>query len=147
MDPKHVEIDNAYTENYKQILQKIQNDDKQCPFCEDAKMKHHKHPIEITGKYWLVTRNTYNYQEAQYPYLFIHKKHITEYREISTDAWIELQILYLQLINKYNILGGTIFLRFGEPKSTRATVTHLHAHLVASDPNRPNSTPIAARIG
>jgi len=101
-----------------------------CPFCPKYLEKYHDHPIEKQGKFWVITKNDYPYEGSKYHYLFISKKHIEHIEELEPKAFAELASLAKWLSKKHNLLGGSFFMRFGNPKYSSASVTHLHAHLI-----------------
>jgi ATP adenylyltransferase len=133
-------------EKYSSVISDIQKDGV-CPFCPDQLKKYHKNPIIDETKYWLVTNNMYPYKNAKHHILLIHKNHIENMQEMSAEAWTELHDIFLRAIERSKIPGGTMFIRFGDTKFTGASVTHLHAHLVSSDPDNPEYTPLLTRIG
>ena len=104
-----------------------------CPFCPDQLAKFHKKPIE-EKTYWVVTDNMYPYKPTQQHRLIIHKTHVTHIAEISEPAWHELRAIISDETKKRDLVGGTFIARFGDTKFTGASVSHLHAHIVQSDP-------------
>lgn len=134
---KFVNVRNARPgHTYEGVIKAIQ-EHKVCPFCPKHLATYHKNPIEINKKHWLATRNMYPYTAARHHFLLIHKKHIENVTEITKAAWTELQELMRLLTKKNKITGGTVMLRFGDTHFTGASVTHLHAHVIQSDPTHP----------
>jgi len=131
---------------YNSIIADIQKDGV-CPFCPDQLKKYHKNPIIEETKYWIVTDNMYPYKNVKDHILFIYKKHIENIQEMSPEAWQELNKIFLKSIDRSGIPGGTLFMRFGNTRFTGASVAHLHAHLVSSNPDNPEYTPVLTRIG
>jgi diadenosine tetraphosphate (Ap4A) HIT family hydrolase len=84
----------------------------------------------------------YPYVGAKHHVLLIHREHIEDMSELSPEAWAELQQVVLELCKERGITGGGFIMRFGETKYTGASVTHLHAHLVQSDPTAPGYSDI-----
>lgn len=149
MAQKFVNADNTQHRpdgKYNSVITNIQKDGV-CPFCPDQLAKYHKNPIIDETKYWLVTNNMYPYKNVRHHILLIHKEHIETIQEITDEAWKELHTIFLQAIGRSNIPGGTLFIRFGDTRFTGASVSHLHAHLVSSDPDNPEYTPLLTRIG
>ena len=140
-----VNQDNARRENnYSKVIAEI-SEKKVCPFCPDQIKNFHKLPID-ERVHWLVTQNMYAYKPTKFHYLLIHKNHIQSIAEISDDAWKELK----HIITETKVPGGTLMLRFGETKYTGASVTHLHAHIIQSDPDSPDydkTKGILTRVG
>jgi len=96
----------------------------------------------------------YPYHPVKHHLLFIHKKHIVDVRKLSNVAWKELFALISLETNKRKIAGGTFAIRFGDTHFTGASVVHLHAHLVQSNPEHKDyaiekkiNTGVLMRIG
>jgi ATP adenylyltransferase len=120
------------TDAYGNVISQIAQDGV-CPFCPEHLEKYHKKPI-IEKKYWVLTDNMYPYKPSLHHKLIIHKEHITHINELSSEAWVELQgIIKDETVSK-NITGGTLIMRFGNSHFTGASVSHLHAHIVQSNP-------------
>lgn len=133
---------------YNEVIQKIQEDGV-CPFCVDNLKKYHKNEL-IETEYWWVTDNMYPYKPVKNHRLLIHKDHISHVNEISNKAWIEMQNILNEETKKLDIKGGTLIMRFGETRFTGGSVSHLHAHIVQSDPDSESydsSKGLAMRIG
>lgn len=124
-----------------------------CPFCSEHVRLYHKRPLE-EGTYWWTTESMYPYHPVRHHLLFIHKKHIENVSDISDAGWRELHALVKKNVEKRKIRGGSIMLRFGDTHFTGASVAHLHAHLIQSDPAHADypkekkiATGVAARVG
>lgn len=124
------------TGEYAKVIDGIAKDGV-CPFCPDHLAKYHKKSIEKKA-FWTVTDNMYPYKPSKNHRLFIHTDHITHLSEVSQEAWKELEDIISSDITERKITGGTFIVRFGDTKFTGASVTHLHAHLVQSDPDDPS---------
>ncbi len=131
---------------YKNVIQKIRKDGV-CPFCPKNLTRYHKKPIIKTGRFWLLTENMYPYKGAKHHLLLIHKKHIGTIADVSAQAWSELLEFTQVETKKRAIGGGTFYIRFGDTVYTGASVTHLHANLIAPDIQQKNRKPIMARVG
>ncbi|QQS22524.1 HIT domain-containing protein [bacterium] len=127
---KKVNVNSAYNEEYREVLEKIEKSG-QCPapFCKD-KGPNHKHKIEYKSEFWKVTRNTYNYQNAKFAFLIIPNRHVEDFLEILIAEWRELRRIIRYLVKKHDLKGYTFMWRMGETSHTGASVVHLHAHLI-----------------
>ncbi len=129
---KHVNLGNARPGVYSGVISDIVKDGV-CPFCPDHLKKYHK--PEITEyKNWILTDNMYPYKPTKKHKLLIHKKHIENISQISTEAWLELHEIINNSTKNENIVGGSLLFRFGDTHFTGASVTHLHCHIIQSDP-------------
>ncbi len=120
-----------------------------CPFCSESLSKYHNKPL-AEKRFWWVTDSRYPYSPVHHHCLIIHKEHITHIDELSSEAWSELNEILKQETQVRKIAGGTLMLRFGETCFTGASVSHLHAHLVQSNPDDPSydsEKGLAIRIG
>lgn len=131
---------------YKNVLEKIA-EDKVCPFCPEQLTLYHKNPILHENEHWLITRNMYPYKNTKNHFLLIHKNHIQYTHELSNEAQLGLLELINWAVKEFNIPGATYFMRFGDTKYTGASVSHLHAQLVSSDPTEAGYEPVVARVG
>lgn len=151
MNKNFVNTDNPQSRpdgEYAKTIQKIAGEGI-CPFCKENLTKYHDLPVE-EKKYWLVTDNKWPYKPSKNHRLIIHKEHATHIRELTNEAWTELrEILQLECASRA-VEGGTLVIRFGDTHYTGASVVHLHAHLVQSDPDDPaydKSKGLTMRIG
>ncbi len=136
-------IDNARDELQIQNMKRIEQDGV-CPFCIEHLKKYHEPPILKTGAHWIVTRNMYPYDNTAHHFLLIALTHLTDSKELSQEAWAELQEHVQWLNEEYSIDCGTLIMRSGDMKKTGGSVAHLHAQLiVGSDPDKP----VLTRVG
>ena len=120
---------------YAKIIGKIANDGV-CPFCSEHLAKYHKKPLE-NKVFWTITDNMYPYKPSKHHRLIIHREHIAHIDQVSPPAWHELMEIFIKEVAERKITGGTLIMRFGDTKFTGASVSHLHAHIVQSDPDDP----------
>ncbi|OHA17599.1 MAG: hypothetical protein A3H57_04775 [Candidatus Taylorbacteria bacterium RIFCSPLOWO2_02_FULL_43_11] len=150
MNDKHyVNTNNARSgDKYENVIKEIA-EHKVCPFCPEHIAKYHKNPILIEGTFWLATDNMYPYKPAKNHLIFIHKTHIENISEIVGEAWAEIHKMIGQIITDRKIPGGSFLMRFGDTAFTGASVTHLHAHLIQSNPESPDygNSGLQARVG
>lgn len=134
--------------NYAGVISQIAKEGI-CPFCPEHLNKYHKKPI-TENRHWLVTDNMYPYKPSRIHKLLIHKGHISHISEISVEAWAELHAILRNITIDDSVTGGTFMMRFGDTKYTGASVTHLHAHIIQSDPDHADyekSKGLVIRIG
>jgi diadenosine tetraphosphate (Ap4A) HIT family hydrolase len=121
----------AKTKEYETVLEDIIDTDK-CPFCP-ANFKYHKKPILNTHKGWLVTENSWPYENTRHHFLYIPEKHLEHIIDLTQQDLETVKHLVDWTINKYEIKGGALTIRFGEQTYTGATVLHLHFHLIVPE--------------
>lgn len=135
MSTKFVDEKNARPGQYGQVISDIAQKGV-CPFCPEQIHNFHKKPIE-ERVHWLVTENMYPYPATKHHVMLVHKVHIEHIADISPEAWGELHEIIRDEIKKRAITGGSFVCRFGDTHFTGASVTHLHAHIVQSNPEDP----------
>lgn len=143
-----IDLDNARIDEQVEVMKNIKKAD-HCPFCSENLEKYHKKPIIKTGKYWLLTKNQWPYQHTKHHFLLIYKQHITDLKDINTEAGKELFELSQWTIKKYDIPGGGLVIRFGDTNYSAGTVNHLHAQLLQPDIHAPSyaEKPVRVKIG
>jgi diadenosine tetraphosphate (Ap4A) HIT family hydrolase len=145
---KHVNQNNARPGDYAGVIAGI-NKDGVCPFCPEHLAKYHKNPIDEFN-FWLVTDNMYPYKPTSKHKLLIHRTHIESIDQISPEAWSELMVIVKKTTTSEKITGGSFLMRFGDTHFTGASVTHLHCHIIQSNPDSSDydeKTGLLTRIG
>lgn len=145
---KQVDTENAAVVrrgDYAKILKEIM-DGGFCPFCEEHLFKHHRRPLLLRSKYWIVTENAWPYSGSRFHFLFIARLHVEATENVSPIMWADLQKAYRTLIKKNKMDGATLMIRSGNTKITGASVSHLHANLIAGVNRTQNTKPIKALV-
>ena len=146
---KYINLDQARSDHQRSVMEQIQKDDV-CPFCSENLSKYHKNPILKEGKYWLLTKNQWPYENVKHQLLAIHKTHIEHISELEPAAGSELIELFAWATKEFNIPGGAVAIRFGsnpELGNYGSSVLHLHAHLIEPDLANPAGEKIKFKIG
>jgi len=130
---KYCVLDNAREAGQRETMEKI-NAGGYCPFCMENLQKNHDRPIIFDGVHWIATENQWPYPAAKFHFLVISKVHATRLAELPKGAGDELLSISSFLEEKYGIESGALCMRFGKPYFNGGTVDHLHAQLIAPDP-------------
>lgn len=129
MGDEYIDRSNIRVEEQHNVMNQIA-DDSVCPFCSEHLSRYHKKPILREGDFWVFTENQWPYENTQFHFLIIHKKHAETISDISSDAWNELLELFQWAEREYNFSGGGIGMRFGHTDFSAATVKHIHVQLI-----------------
>jgi len=143
-DEKLMNIDNARNPVQIANMQKIAEEGF-CPFCPEHMEKYHTPKIIKRAKHWYVTPSMYPYENAVQHFLIITNEHISDSIDLTSEAWIELQVLQKWIIEEYNIDAGTLLMRSGDMSKTGSSVLHLHAQLIVGTGD--NNKPVMTRVG
>ncbi len=141
-----VNLSHARTAFQRDVMKKIVRD-KVCPFCMEHFLKYHTKPIITEGKYWVLTENFEPYKGSKHHLLAVAKKHVTHFEELSPAAHAELFKLFRDEARKRKIVGGALFIRFGDTDYTGGTVEHLHAQLVSGGKRGKGKEPLITYLG
>lgn len=80
---------------------------------------------------WYVSRNRFPYEGAEHQFLIVANKPVFSVEEITPEMWLELQLIWSNLMEVYNISGGALCARFGEPSRSGASLKRFHVHLIS----------------
>lgn len=118
----------AKTTAYRDVLATIEKT-KRCPFCREN-FRYHRRPILKRSGGWIATENSWPYRGTRIHCLLISERHRERFEELTLRDFGAVSRLVRWLIKQYNIPGGGLALRFGDPRFTGATVRHLHFQLI-----------------
>lgn len=95
--------------------------------------------------YWHVSENRYPYENAEKQFLIVAMKPVYEITDISPEMWLDLQQVWQRLVKEYQVDGGAICMRFGDPAKSGASLTRLHAHIIMPKDGEKVHFPIGGR--
>jgi len=141
--------------NFKHVREEAQRasmetleDEGICVFCREHLETYREEPIEFEGDWWVVTKNGFPYEGATFHYLLIYKaKHIVHCDEIAPEAWVELGEHISALSHKYNLPGGSMFMRFGDTDYNGSSISHLHAQVIVGVPHNDQAEGLRVKLG
>ncbi len=86
--------------------------------------------ILYTTDYWYISKNRFPYEGVEEQFLIVARYPVYRKEEITEEMWLDLQNIWLTLSEKYQIPGGALCLRFGDPALSGATLKRFHVHLI-----------------
>ncbi len=102
-----------------------------CPFCYLSTCR--EVPIKETDG-WIAKWNDFPQKKKTAKHLLvIPRRHIVEISEMTLDDWAQSGHLIQWVIFEYDIPGGGILTRFGDPFLNAGTVEHFHINIM--EPN------------
>lgn len=84
---------------------------------------------------WYVTKNRFPYDGIEHQFLVIAYNPIYSVEEINSVMWSELNDIWKKLMVDYNLPGGALCFRFGDPSLSGASLKRLHAHFIVPKDN------------
>lgn len=120
----------ARTDEQKKLMAQIEEDGV-CPFCAEYFPIYHPKQILKETDYWFVAENMSPYEGTTKHFIFVYKpKHTNSLADITPEASSDLHRLAAEMCAEHNIVGGSLFIRFGEGDYNGSSVEHLHAQLL-----------------
>ena len=86
--------------------------------------------ILFTTDYWYISRNKFPYEGVEHQFLIISRYPVYRIEDMSNEMWQDLEKIWKKLAIDYNIPGGALCFRFGDPSLSGATLKRLHAHII-----------------
>ena len=141
-----VYMDHGRSDEQKANMERIRLDGVD-PFDWENLPQYHEQPIMRTGIYWLITPNEYPYEGTKLHLLLIYKDAVKLPSETAPEAWKELGEHMSWIEKEFELKGGTLLMRFGDPALTGGTVDHLHLHVIVGSENSAGKEKIKASVG
>jgi ATP adenylyltransferase len=105
-----------------------------CLFCSPAIDAEPEAGLVLSTEHWVVRHNDFPYRGARLHLLCIPRTHVTDLLDLSDEAladyWEALRVVRKQFDLTYYGLG----VRCGDCAYTGGTIAHVHAHLIAGNP-------------
>lgn len=103
-----------------------------CPLCElDREVNH---PFwEEDYQYWRVWASPYPYPYHGFHFVIALRRHEIIYENLMPEEVLEKFEIERRLIREFNLPGGGLVTRFGDPEYNAGTLTHIHAHVQVPD--------------
>lgn len=80
--------------------------------------------------YWYVSENRFPYDEVERQFLIASLHPVYKIDDMSEEMWSDLKSIWIRLETDYNIPGGALCFRFGDPALSNASLKRLHAHVI-----------------
>jgi dihydrofolate reductase len=128
-------VDTTYAKSgrYLEVLEEILAHGV-CPFCPEH-FDWHPNPILKEDNGWLITRSMQPYEHTAEHFMLIRQAHAERLEELTDEDWVTVGRLCRWAVSEFDLSGGGLTFRWGDPVYTGATVRHLHAHLIIPELN------------
>ncbi len=80
--------------------------------------------------HWHISQNRFPYEGAELQFLVVAADAVYEIVDVSAEAWLDLQEVWKRLIRDYNLDGGALCMRFGNPARSGASLVRVHCHII-----------------
>ncbi len=122
---KYIYPPNAREQEQLDIMMNMENNDH-----DPLDMKYINQEILYTTNYWFITANKFPYEDVDKQILIVSKDPIYRKEDITNAMWLELKEILNQISDKYNIPGGALCYRFGDPALSGASLKRVHLHII-----------------
>lgn len=140
---KYIYPPNARHQEQLDIMLQMEAADKD-PMAEEN-VDQEAQPTLFRTKYWYVSNNRYPRPGSEISFLIVAAGPVYEIEDISPEMWLDLQQIWQRLVKEYNVTGGGICMRFGDPAKSGASLTRLHAHIIMPEDGEKVRFPIGGR--
>jgi deoxycytidylate deaminase len=86
--------------------------------------------VLFTTEWWHVSKNKFPYEGTEMHFLLTSVKEIYRVEDMPQEMMDDLQKVWIKLMIDYDITGGALCFRFGDPSLSGASLKRLHAHII-----------------
>lgn len=86
--------------------------------------------ILFCTNYWHVSRNRFPYEGVEHQFLITALNPVYRLEDMTQEMWVDLNQIWLRLTVEFNVPGGALCFRFGDPSLSGASLKRLHVHLI-----------------
>lgn len=79
---------------------------------------------------WYVSRNRFPYKNTEQHFLVVANQPVYALADVTPEMWQDLAGVLTRLTREYQVDGGGLCLRFGDPARTGASLKRLHWHVI-----------------
>lgn len=94
--------------------------------------------ILFTTKYWYISKNRFPYDGVEEQFLVAAKDGVYDIKDMSPEMFEEINEIWKKLIVDYNLDGGALCFRYGNPSKSGASLKRIHFHVIM--PKEENKT-------
>lgn len=127
---KYIYPPNARKQEQLDIMINMENDGK-----DPLNPQYINQEILFMTNYWFVSQNRFPYDDVEAQFLIVSRYPIYRKEDMNDSMWIDLQNIWNELTKGYNLPGGALCFRFGEPAYSGASLKRLHCHLIIPKEN------------
>ena len=86
--------------------------------------------ILFTTDYWYVSENRFPYPDIKKQFLIVALNGVYDIKDMPMEMWIDLKSIWDRLVSEYDLPGGALCFRFGDPALSSASLKRVHAHII-----------------
>ena len=86
--------------------------------------------ILFNTKYWYISENRFPYEGVERQFLVVSKKEVYSLEDMPKEMFDEIEEIWKKLVIDYNLDGGALCFRYGNPAKSGASLKRLHFHLI-----------------
>ncbi|GEM_PF-1864202 len=124
----------------------LENPERFCPFCPTELARRGRKPIRHSDK-WALFSNEFPRGDVEHMLLIIPKRHVVNPGNLNPKDYLDMGFLFQGGMDEFNMPGGALVLRFGDPRDHAGTIEHLHFNLIQPTREGGMSIPLAKKPG
>lgn len=86
--------------------------------------------IIFRTRHWYISKNRFPYEGVEHQFLITSYNPVYRIEDMNSEMWEELARIWIKLKKEYDLFGGAMCFRFGNPALSGASLTRLHAHVI-----------------
>ncbi len=86
-----------------------------------------------TTKYWYISKNRFPYEGVEKQFLVVAKDGIYNINDMPKEMELEAFDIWKKLNVEYNLPGGALCFRYGDPSRSGASLKRLHFHVIVPE--------------
>lgn len=123
-DYKYIYPPNAREQEQLDIMVRMEAEDK-----DPMAPEYIEQEILFQTKYWHVSYNRFPYENSEKHFLVVATEPVYRIDDMSLEMWGDLKTVWQKLIDEYDMDGGALCFRFGNPAKSGASLKRLHCHI------------------
>ena len=109
---------------YVSMRESIQNNT--CQFC---KIDHVINKVLYENASWMIFHSAFPQKHQDLHLVIPHKKHLLHIKQLDAQDWIDFDEICVWANNHFDLPGGAIVMRFGDPRRNASSLRHLHGNI------------------
>ncbi|MCE0537240.1 HIT family protein [Kineosporia rhizophila] len=105
-----------------------------CLFCSPTIDQEPAEGLVLANEHWVVRHNDFPYRGARLHLLCVPRRHVTDLVDLPDAALADYWQVIRTLRERFGLTYYGLGVRCGDCAYTGGTIAHVHAHLIAGDP-------------
>lgn len=122
---KYIYPPNAREQEQLDIMLRMEAEDK-----DPMAPEYIEQEILFITDFWHVSKNRFPYDGVELQFLVVAREPVYKLEDMSDEMWLDLKTVWQKIIREYEVDGGALCFRFGNPARSGASLTRVHCHII-----------------